>query len=250
MSPRRCPLAALPALIGALLLGLLSACRGASPSEPGEPVATYVLVALLRGDPGRELTDEEVRAASEGHFANMQRLSEEGVLLVAGPMADPENPVRGLFLLDCATLEEGRDHVATDPAVAAGLLEPRLTRFESSLALRELPELRAELEAEHLQRDPEHPTQGFVGREYVVATCNRGELAERRLAAEVARGSVLLHGRLGPPAESSALFVLDARSLEEAEALLRRARLLEGVGATWALDEWWATEAVSRLTGR
>ena len=234
---------------GATLLLLLPGCRSTAGGE-GEPeLETYVLVALVRGEPDPRPDEEEVRVASEGHFANMAGLSEAAVLLVAGPMADPESPVRGLFLMDCDGVEEAREHVETDPAVAAGLLVPQLTSFRSTPALRELPALRARAEAERLAEAPDDPARGFVGREYVLATCNRGELAVRRLAPAEEQGRVLLHGLLGPPAEGSALFVLDVTTLEEAEALLREARLIDGVGASWALDGWWATEAVSRLGG-
>jgi uncharacterized protein YciI len=57
----------------------------------------------------------------KGHMTNMDRLHKEGVLKVAGPFGKNDFQWRGIFILDCATLEEARQYTDTDPAVAAGL---------------------------------------------------------------------------------------------------------------------------------
>ena len=51
----------------------------------------------------------------------MERLHNEGVLKVAGPFGKNDFTWRGLFILDCKTIEEAEDFVKTDPTVKSGV---------------------------------------------------------------------------------------------------------------------------------
>ncbi len=77
---------------------------GLRPTPQLQPGANYVLAYLLtnRVDPG--LDADARRTALAGHFENMGRLAQEGVLVVAGPLGEPRsNPAqRGIFILDSA----------------------------------------------------------------------------------------------------------------------------------------------------
>lgn len=232
-----------------LALSILAACQGpASSGTPGEGRHVFVIAALMAGHPEAELGAEQVEAASRGHFANMKRLSEQGRLLLAGPSGVAGGDFRGLFVLDTASLEEAREWVASDPAVAAGLLQPELTTFSTSTDLSRVPALVEAARVERLAADPEHPSDGFEGRTYVLATTNRGTEAGRLLGSMAREGRVLFRGDLGPPApEGTALFVLDLDSLEAAERRLEEAGAWRGLGADWALDLWWATEELVGL---
>ncbi|MDP5033180.1 YciI family protein [Paraglaciecola sp.] len=94
---------------------------------------SYVLVTLLTGD--SNITDEQQRnALFRGHFANMNRLAKEKILVVAGPFMEAE-PKRGLYIFNVTTLSEAEALVNTDPAVQAGIFKYELTKLYSSAAL-------------------------------------------------------------------------------------------------------------------
>lgn len=81
----------------------------------------YVMVFLMRGDKAQEFSPEELEEIQAGHMANMDRLIEEGKLLVAGPFGD-DTEYRGIFIMDCENVEEAEALVASDPAIIAGRL--------------------------------------------------------------------------------------------------------------------------------
>ena len=94
----------------------------------------YVLVILKTGP--TPLPKGEARDAMfKGHFANMNRLADEGRLVLAGPL-DGVDGRRGIFVLDTADLDEARALVATDPVIAHGEMVAELHAYYGSAALR------------------------------------------------------------------------------------------------------------------
>lgn len=83
----------------------------------------YIMVLLHRGDKADAHTKEEAAKIQQGHMDNMGRLAKMGKLIVAGPFGD-DTPLRGIFILDCASIDEAKLLVDTDPAVIAGRLRP------------------------------------------------------------------------------------------------------------------------------
>lgn len=96
----------------------------------------YVLVILKTG-PTPMPKGEARDAMFRGHFANMQRLADEGKLVVAGPLDGVEGR-RGIFILDAADLDEARALVATDPVIAHGEMVAELHAWYGSAALRQV----------------------------------------------------------------------------------------------------------------
>jgi uncharacterized protein YciI len=94
---------------------------------------SYVLVILKTG-PTRVPDGPERDAMFRGHFANMQRLSEEGKLAYAGPL-DGVDGRRGLFILATGDLEEARQLVATDPVIIEGEMVAEYHKHYGSAAL-------------------------------------------------------------------------------------------------------------------
>ncbi len=87
-----------------------------------EKIKQFWLVVLKTGPMDKEIIDTVRRKEIfAGHFANMQRLHNEGILKAAGPFGENDFTWRGLFILDCKTKEEAENYVKTDPAVAAGV---------------------------------------------------------------------------------------------------------------------------------
>jgi uncharacterized protein YciI len=96
----------------------------------------YVLVILKTGE-NTTATSEETNTAFRGHMENINRLVEEGKLIIAGPLGKNDKTYRGIFILDVPTVEEAGELVQTDPAVKARLLDVELFSWYGSAALSE-----------------------------------------------------------------------------------------------------------------
>ncbi len=98
---------------------------------------TYVFCILKTGS-NTTATKEEKAKYFEGHMANINRLAEEGKLVVAGPFMKNDRNYRGIFIFNVKTIEEAQALVETDPAVKAKIFEVELTPWYSSAALMEV----------------------------------------------------------------------------------------------------------------
>ena len=95
---------------------------GFSQKPEKEKIAQYWLVILKTGPKDKEIKDTAERnKIFSGHFANMKRLYEGGILKAAGPFGKNDFTWRGLFVLDCKTKEEAEQYLKTDPSIAAGV---------------------------------------------------------------------------------------------------------------------------------
>ena len=68
---------------------------------------SYVM-AILKTGPNTGASDAEKAKLFEGHMANIKRLADEGKLAVAGPFGKNDLTYRGIFILNCGTVEEAR----------------------------------------------------------------------------------------------------------------------------------------------
>ncbi len=113
----------LPSLLLAaalLVAGPLAAQPAAAPQLPPD-MTVYYFCLLTRGPQAAAIPKEQAAELQRGHMDNIRRLADAGKLLVAGPFMDG-GEWRGIFILKCASLDEAKALVATDPAVAAGRL--------------------------------------------------------------------------------------------------------------------------------
>lgn len=94
----------------------------------------FVLI-LLKTGPNQSDDKEFISQSFRGHLDNINRLVEEGKLIVAGPMGRNDKAYRGIFILDVSSLEEAESLLQTDPAIKAGLLEAELYNWYGSAAL-------------------------------------------------------------------------------------------------------------------
>lgn len=99
---------------------------------------TYIFCILKTGT-NTTATKEEKTKYFEGHMANIKRLADEGKLIVAGPFMKNDRNYRGIFIFNCATVEEAQKLVETDPAVKAKIFEAELTPWYCSAALMTVP---------------------------------------------------------------------------------------------------------------
>ncbi|ESU22386.1 hypothetical protein FEDK69T_23710 [Flavobacterium enshiense DK69] len=99
---------------------------------------TYIFCILKTGS-NTTATKEEKTKYFEGHMANINRLADEGKLIVAGPFMKNDRNYRGIFIFNCTTVEEAQKLVETDPAVKAKIFEVELTPWYCSAALMAVP---------------------------------------------------------------------------------------------------------------
>jgi uncharacterized protein len=96
----------------------------------------YVLVILKSGSNATQ-DKEKLQSLFRGHMENIQRLANEGKLVVAGPLGKNDKAYRGIFIFNVKTIEEARAMVQTDPAVKGGVFEAELFEWYGSAALPE-----------------------------------------------------------------------------------------------------------------
>lgn len=97
----------------------------------------YFLVILKTGS--NTTTDkEQIGNAFRGHMENINRLVEEGKLIVAGPLGKNDNNYRGIFILNnIGSKEDAEALLLTDPAIENGLLDYEIFTWYGSAALPE-----------------------------------------------------------------------------------------------------------------
>ena len=100
---------------------------------------TYVMAILLAGDRVNEYSPDQRAEIQKGHMANINRLAENGKLILAGPFIDGKEK-RGIFLFNVSTKEEAEALTNTDPAIQAGVLKMELIEWYASAVLQLLPE--------------------------------------------------------------------------------------------------------------
>jgi uncharacterized protein YciI len=103
----------------------------------------YTLVLLKTGP--KRMPDGPARDEMfKGHFANMQRLAREGMLVYAGPLDGVEG-LRGLFIFATTDLDAARKAVETDPVVIHGEMVAELHKHFGSAALMGVNEMHTRL---------------------------------------------------------------------------------------------------------
>jgi uncharacterized protein YciI len=103
------------------------------------------IMAFLKEGPTR-LTDSAARMQLQmAHLKNISKLADEGKLVVAGPFLD-DQPIKGIFIFNVATIEEAKTLTETDPAIKAGSLIMELHPFYCSAALMEVVKIHHTLE--------------------------------------------------------------------------------------------------------
>lgn len=97
---------------------------------------TYVFVILKTGS---VTIDDQAKVTElfNGHMENINKLAEEGKLIVAGPFYKNENNYRGIFILNVKTLDEATLLLDSDPAIKTKLLEAEMYKWYGSAALSE-----------------------------------------------------------------------------------------------------------------
>ena len=109
----------------------------AAPAQQTE-MRMYYMVFLRRGPAWTAATTPEVTAVSRAHRANIDRLTKEGLMVVAGPFegTSGDRALAGIFILRVASMEAAKAEVDSDPAVKAGRFVYEIVPWWGPAALR------------------------------------------------------------------------------------------------------------------
>ncbi|HCS21520.1 MAG TPA: hypothetical protein DIW47_13335 [Bacteroidetes bacterium] len=107
----------------------------------------YVMAFLKRG-PNQDQEPEEATRLQAAHMANINRLAEEGKLVLAGPFIG-KGDLRGIYIFNVSDTAEARKLTETDPAIQAGRLIMELKPWYGSAALMGVNEMHAAIAKEN-----------------------------------------------------------------------------------------------------
>jgi uncharacterized protein YciI len=103
----------------------------------------YVMAFLKKG-PNRNQDSATAVEIQKGHMANINRMAEEGKLILAGPFLD-DGEIRGIYIFNVQTVEEAEILTKTDPAIQSGRLVMELHPWYGSAALMEVNQIHKKL---------------------------------------------------------------------------------------------------------
>jgi len=107
----------------------------------------YVMAFLKRG-PNRSSDSTTAANLQREHLANIDRLANEGKLVLAGPFLD-DGDLRGIYVFNVTTVEEAKALTETDPAIQAGSLVMELRPWYGSAAMMKITELHYKIAKEN-----------------------------------------------------------------------------------------------------
>ena len=97
---------------------------------------SYMMVILKTG-PNKIEDKAKLNELFKGHMNNINKLSSEGKLVVAGPFGKNDKDYRGIFIFNAKTAEEVNEMLKGDPAIQEKLLEAEIIPWYGSAALGE-----------------------------------------------------------------------------------------------------------------
>lgn len=95
---------------------------------------SYMLVILKTGT-NTTADKQTLDSLFRGHMNNIQRLSDQGKLIVAGPIRKNANNYRGIFILDVKTKEDAQQLLQDDPTISEKVLVAEYYDWYGSAAL-------------------------------------------------------------------------------------------------------------------
>lgn len=95
------------------------------------------IMAILKTAPGDTVKGPRRDSLFAGHFRNIGRLADQGLLSVAGPIGKNSMSYRGVFIFNVDNIEEAKKLCETDPSIKAGIFSAELFEWYASAALQE-----------------------------------------------------------------------------------------------------------------
>lgn len=95
---------------------------------------SYIFAILKTG--ANKTEDKTVRdSLFRGHMDNINRLADEGKLVIAGPFGKNDKQFRGLFILNTTSVDDAKKWLSDDAAISAGIFEVEYIPWYGSAAL-------------------------------------------------------------------------------------------------------------------
>lgn len=95
---------------------------------------SYKFILLKSGN--FQSSDKDlVNKKFKGHLSNIERLVDEGVMVLAGPLGENPHAYRGIFIIEAESDEEVDQIMKSDPAIDVGLLDYEVIDWYGSAAL-------------------------------------------------------------------------------------------------------------------
>lgn len=226
-------------LLAALTLAMAFLIGGCASTSRAPADTPFVFVYLKSGPTSGQGDAETRQKMFAGHMGNIQRLANEGKLVIAGPFAKPTDKTwRGVLVLDVPTAAEAQALAATDPGVQAGEFVAESHEMRASSVLRRTGELERAMLAEAKSAAPEPGKLPPNIREYVMLTPANYERCLREIERSAWRNKIVWCGAFKP--DPRGVIVLDATNATEIRAGL------SDVGEC-AIDGWWSTKSLTGL---
>jgi uncharacterized protein YciI len=92
------------------------------------------VLVILKTGPTPVPAGEQRKKMFQGHMANMERLANEGKLVLAGPF-DGTDGWRGLFIFAVNDIEAAKQLTATDPVIVNGEMVAEYHKYFGSASL-------------------------------------------------------------------------------------------------------------------
>lgn len=106
----------------------------------------YYVLAMLKPGTNKSKDKDTLKIIFDGHMKNINRLANEGSLVLAGPMADNDNTYEGIFVFNVGTIEEAKALLETDPAISGKFLDVELYLWYGTAALMEILKIHRKIE--------------------------------------------------------------------------------------------------------
>ncbi|MHC1704868.1 MAG: YciI family protein [Tenuifilaceae bacterium] len=104
----------------------------------------YVMAFLKRGTV--KIADSTERMNLQmAHLKNIQKMADEGKLVIAGPFLDDQE-IRGIYIFNVETIDEAKALTETDPAIIAGTLVMDLHPWYGSAGLMEINTIHSKIQ--------------------------------------------------------------------------------------------------------
>lgn len=100
----------------------------------------YVM-AFLKAGPNRNHSKAEAAELQKAHMANIQKMAQNGDLVLAGPFAPNDSGLQGIYIFNVKTVAEAEALTQTDPAIQAGRLTMELIPWYGSAAVMQINEV-------------------------------------------------------------------------------------------------------------